>query len=873
MRCVWAAVAAVFCLVAVALPVSAQTSPGPAATTAAPEVPVLDRLKKAAATWEPTLNDVDKRLNRPLSGRDAETLDGLATRLRAVRDEAVLFRQAATDRLAETEKLIEALGPPPKEGEGEESKDMKARRQSYADLLGTWKSRQADIEVTAARAETLLNRISEIRRSTLVTSLFDPTPLPWMPDVLARGGPELLDGLLAIAASPVDWYQSGDQADRREAAFNAIGVWIILAGGTGWVVRWWMQRRFGRRPDIESPPYGRRLIAALAEATAEGIIPALVLGGMIAWITKTWTDDQGLFTRVMVSGLLNILLVLITRAVTRAALSPGLPSWRLTDHGDQQASKLAHIVVVLAMVVAVDRFITGIAVDMPPSDASTWIVSALFKLCEGLILIRLSNADLWGRPKPEEGTEDGAPKAQPLATPSQEDDEAKAGEGAFRLLLLLVRLSVMLVTVVGMMAGLVGYGRLGIFLIDGLLATCAILGAALVLRGLLHELIGVAVRWSWLRDRAGYEGPSLNKMKFWLQALFDPLLIVGVVMAASPSWGVPWRDVLDGTVTLLTGVTIGSVRISIVDIAVGILVFLVAMAITRVAQGTLQRKVLSQTGMDAGVRHSLTAVLGYVGLVTAAALAVGTMGIDLTNIALIAGALSVGIGFGLQNIVNNFVSGLIILVERPVKVGDWVIIGSHEGLVKRISFRATELETFTQASVVIPNAEILSSPFTNLTLRNRLGRIDVSVLVIMNSDTRKVRDLLLEIARAHPQVLTLPAPWVVLKAFADTGLEFEVRSYTSNVMNRGSIASDMRLEIDRRFREEGVVMPAPLRPIITPAAQTAVHPIPDDQAIQVLAPSVEERPVAEKTPLAEVKPVDVKKPSISGHSTPANDGR
>jgi small-conductance mechanosensitive channel len=208
-----------------------------------------------------------------------------------------------------------------------------------------------------------------------------------------------------------------------------------------------------------------------------------------------------------------------------------------------------------------------------------------------------------------------------------------------------------------------------------------------------------------------------------------------------------------------------------------------------------------------------------VGVVIAVALAIAVMGIDLTNIALVAGALSVGIGFGLQNVVNNFVSGLILLVERPIKVGDWVVIGGKEGFVKRVNFRATEVETWQRASVIIPNAEILSTAVTNWTHKDRYGRIEIRVGVAYGSDVDKVRDVLLTAAREHERVLDYPEPFVLFMDFGDSSLNFELRCFTADVLYRPRIASDLRFEIDHRFRDQGIEIPFP---------QRVVHMVPQE---------------------------------------------
>lgn len=171
--------------------------------------------------------------------------------------------------------------------------------------------------------------------------------------------------------------------------------------------------------------------------------------------------------------------------------------------------------------------------------------------------------------------------------------------------------------------------------------------------------------------------------------------------------------------------------------------------------------------------------------------------------ALVASALSVGIGFGLQNIVSNFVSGLILLVERPFKVGDWVVTGTTEGTVKRLSVRATEIETFRGQSIIVPNSEFINSSVGNWTHRNRIMRAEIPVSVSYDSDPQKVMDILLELVRAQPPVLRNPEPHVEFLRFGDFSLDFELRFHLADLSNGLGVKNALRIAILQRFREEG----------------------------------------------------------------------
>ena len=201
----------------------------------------------------------------------------------------------------------------------------------------------------------------------------------------------------------------------------------------------------------------------------------------------------------------------------------------------------------------------------------------------------------------------------------------------------------------------------------------------------------------------------------------------------------------------------------------GIVVFIIGYFLTRWFQGWLDGSVMARGKVDTGVRNSIRLAVGYAGVALAALVGISAAGIDLSSFALVAGALSLGIGFGLQNVVSNFVSGLILLAERPFKVGDWIVAGDVTGTVKKISVRATEIETFQRQSVILPNSNLINSAVGNWTHRNKLGRVDIKVGVAYGSDVKRVHAMLLEIARSHPLVLKNPGALRAVRQFRPGG--------------------------------------------------------------------------------------------------------
>ena len=185
------------------------------------------------------------------------------------------------------------------------------------------------------------------------------------------------------------------------------------------------------------------------------------------------------------------------------------------------------------------------------------------------------------------------------------------------------------------------------------------------------------------------------------------------------------------------------------------------------------------------------------------------VGLDLSNLAIVAGALSLGIGFGLQSIVSNFVSGIILLAERPIKAGDWISVGGSEGTVKKISVRSTEIETFDRATVIMPNADFISGSVKNFMYGNTIGRFILNIGVGYDSDPNQVKEILLECAKNHPLVLAYPESYVVFSDFGASSLDFELRGYLADCGNGLSVRSDLRFALFQRLKEEGIEIPFP----------------------------------------------------------------
>jgi small-conductance mechanosensitive channel len=311
-----------------------------------------------------------------------------------------------------------------------------------------------------------------------------------------------------------------------------------------------------------------------------------------------------------------------------------------------------------------------------------------------------------------------------------------------------------------------------------------------------------------------------------LSATIRILLVLVAIVPILGRSGVVAADLWGTLQGAVFGFRVGEITISLTAILGAVAILLIGILLTRALQRWLQAHFLPRTGIDPSLQLSVSTIIGYVGVIAALTFALSALGIDLQKVALIAGALSVGIGFGLQSIVSNFVSGLILLAERPIRVGDQIIVKGEEGHVRRISVRATEIETFDRASVIIPNSELITGVVKNWTHANMLGRVVVKVGVAYDSDPEQVRDVLLACARAHPLVLQTPEPAVLLAAFGDDALQFEMYCGIANLTKSGNVKSDLHFEILKRFRAAGIAIPFPQREVRLVGGEATALPDP-----------------------------------------------
>ncbi len=367
-----------------------------------------------------------------------------------------------------------------------------------------------------------------------------------------------------------------------------------------------------------------------------------------------------------------------------------------------------------------------------------------------------------------------------------------------------------------------GYLELSEYIITGIAGTIVVFWGSWFIWRLFGELFdGLDEgRRRWHRSirrslgvRADQYMPGLT----WLRVLLAIVLGSGFVVLTLLMWGLSDTGLALILPMLNEGIALGEFEIVPIRLVWGLIALILGIGVTGWFKQRLDQHWLRRSRMERGAHEALVTVTGYLGVALALIIGLAVAGVQFTNLAIIAGALSVGIGFGLQNIFNNFVSGLILLFERPVKTNDWVVVGPTEGYIKRISIRSTQIETFDRADVIVPNSELIQGQVTNWMLRDPFGRVIVPVRVVYGSDPEQVRDLLLGIAQRHSQVvndaLLAPTPVVLFMRLGEYAMEFEVRAFIRDIEYFLSVVSDLNFEIERMFRENGIEIAYPRQDI------------------------------------------------------------
>jgi small-conductance mechanosensitive channel len=669
-----------------------------------------------------------------------------------------------SDQMTQVDTLAAQLGPAPPKGQTE-APDIAARRRQLAAVHSTLDSAIKRGRLVGTEATQLAGEIRDSAADAFNERFTAHTAAPLGP-TFWRQFRELLprDAAHAKAFFRTEG-KAIRQGIRRGEAWPAL-LGLVIALSLIVPVRLFLAQ-VGRNFMIAHAPASRlrrsglALWIALSGTVLPGVAALAFVYGLQAsvMIAPAWERVATVLIRVaFVAGALL--------ALGRALLQPKLPSWRLPSLSDRSAAALRPWVQGAAAVVLFTAMLAVLAAEAGSNGPFTIAADALCILLDlGLavgVLLTVARLRLGAEKDAEAcGRTAGGAAVGPAALLAWAVVSAAgvaAITGYFTLSLTLSRLLIWWPLLAGAL-------YLLLVSVDDL-CTEFVSRSSRMGRSLVH---GFGVRAS-LIDQAGVA----------LSALVRLVLVALALSLASGPFGSNVTSLLDIAARVSEGLTIGQITIAPGAILRALAVLAAGLFVMRLVQGWLTERYLPATELDAGARNSVAMVARYIGLILAALWALASLGIGVERIALLLSALSVGIGFGLQAITQNFVSGLILLAERPVKIGDWVRIGTDEGDVKRISVRATEIQIADKSTLIVPNSELITKAVLNKTLADPLGRIQLQFSVPLGADVGRARDMLHEIYSATPAILDDPKPLVFIDAIADGRVAFNSFAYVSS---------------------------------------------------------------------------------------------
>ncbi len=685
------------------------------------------------------------------------------------------FNQIRTHNSARIQTLqsqLEALGPVPEEGE-EEPEDIARLRASLNQQLDELRVPRVIAEEAHSRADGLIREIDRVIRERQADQILSRGPSPLNPvhwqeawQVLKRIGSSITNELVTNARSDTVREQTRDRLPiilvllalaavlliKGKRWSELAGSYLRSIGATGSGV-WSFVISLLR---ILLPWLGVvAVVAAISLTGLPGLRGALLLEQIPYWASIilyfNWIGRQ----------------IYLMRSADEIRLIPEGRVREIRFHIDS----LAVLLVLFQLVLLIERI-----ENLSPGARS--VLAFPLVLLSAITLLRLN---MIREPVVEKPT--GA---------SDEENAAHAGIGA---LVEVVRKILYILGILSPILAAAGYVYASETIIFPAVRTLALLAALVIVHRFMSNLYG------WISGAGDAARDSL------FSVLIGFVLAIAALPILALYWGARRADLTELWSRILEGFDVGGIRVSPTNFLIFVVIFLIGYALTRLLQSGLRTSLLPKTRIDPGGQNAIVAGTGYVGIFLAALIAITGAGFDLSSLAIVAGALSVGIGFGLQTIVSNFVSGIILLVERPISKGDWIDVNGLMGYVRDISVRSTRIETFDRTDVIIPNSDLITGTVTNYTRGNTVGRVIVPVGVAYSTDPRKVEMVLDEIAKAHPMVLLNPAPTVVFQGFGTDSLNFEIRAILRDVNWVLSVKSDMNYEIARRFKEEGIEIP------------------------------------------------------------------
>ncbi|WP_158783250.1 DUF3772 domain-containing protein [Pantoea sp. BAV 3049] len=766
---------------------SQQNGDAPAKVNAAVELPKMQKV----------LDKIKQQVSGETNDSRLSALNDMALELSG---DADTLMQGIIPQRAQLQAQLAVLGPAPKPESGvKETAEVTSKRKNLESQKGKTDDQIKQAEAIKSGAINLSAQIVNLRRDALKTqlalnagSIFGPRFWAPMFNTQSDDAAKVSDFIGELADTAVLSWQPGWR----------IGTvfWVVLAG---------LVATFGRRyleeflawVGIHLLPEGRLRRSFLAAAIAMTTLAAVVLAFNFLDLAFTRHDDVVDDVRTFADKLvgLSILCGLIA-GLGRAFLSTRRPSWRLPNISNQVALALKPFPPLTAALVFVFQTIEILNSSANTSVGTTVLANGITALLIGAMALSISIRT--NRVRRKMILEGGQPEAKST-------------------LVGLIQMAITLVGVAILVALVIGYVTLARFLSYELIWMGIVFGSFYILSQLVadgseslfstNNASGKSIQRSLNVDER-----HLSQVAALLGAIGKTILVLAAAMALlNGTFGSATPiELVQKAIEFWGGKGLESLNIVPAHVLNALLCLIVGIYVLRSVKRWLDQDFLPKTTMDAGMRVSLITLFSNVGYVVVFLLALSIMGLQWNKLAWIVSALSVGIGFGLQEIVKNFISGLILLTERPVKVGDLVSISGIEGDIRRINVRATEIQLSDKSTVIVPNSQFISQNVRNATMGNAQGVTTITLTFPLDIDPVLVRQLLLDVFIENERILETPEPSVSFKDLTSAGIVLAVTGNVASPRQVSGAKSDLLFDILTRLRKEGVVLSTPQTMIV-----------------------------------------------------------
>ena len=747
-----------------------------------------------------TLEKVAQQL-QAVSSFDLQTVEQTQASIDSTLDEVKALAKSAKHVSETYGAQLKALGPAPKKGDPQEDPSTAERRKTLEKAFAHYDGLVSQAKASYVRGEVILRTLAEVRltmRNRRLLTRGEPVfsfavwheatqQMSYLIKDLRRSTVEISNAFLKVM---VHW-----------AHVMLLSVVAFLSFFIMGPMARWLQKKYGERHPHVTPSLFRRLSTAFVTMVTHGILP---MGGVLFLVFTLYTmhvftpAEYGIIFRslVMLGSFLAVL------SLVHLLLSAKKPSWRVFDLSDRSALALDRRAAPFILLLALNAYITWLLHEAILGEALYTVFLLFLRTATCFLGLLLLQAHCW-QPREKAAMVNGRSHVHPVM------------HEWVLTFLYLVALGIFLTNPCMV---LFGYGALADALFSSFIKTGAIILLAFTLHLYMREsfarLLGVkGKKQSWISTQLGLNEPSRRIVSYWTLVILDSFVLLGAVVLIALSWGIDKTYLFNLLETLFFGIDFGKNHVSLISFFVAIGTFLFLFYLTRFLQRMLTERVFPYTNLDQGARHALKTGLGYIGFTLSLIIAISVFGIDLSSLAIIVGALSVGVGFGLQSAVGNFVAGIIMLIERPIKIGDRIVVGDVEGIVRRISVRATELKAFDESSILVPNSELINGRVRNWTFGSELNRVDVPIRVAYNVDPQRVKNTLIKVALDNDAIAHEPAPQVLFKNFGESSKDFLLQVFLKDINRRNRVDSELRYEIDKVFKAVGIAIPYPQRDI------------------------------------------------------------